>query len=271
MLKKVREFFEMRQVLEVDVPLLSKTASIDEHIDLIQLSCCGKRGYLHSSPEYGMKRLLAEGIEDIYQLSHVFRNEEVGERHQPEFMMAEWYRIGFSLEEMIEETLAFISLFLDQPLDEILTYDEAFLKYANVSWEEVSDRDHHFAFHVEPKLGQRGFAVLKEYPAADAALAQTRWNGEKEVAMRFEVLYKGVELANGYLELTDPQEQKRRLFEANRRREKLGKESYPLDTAFLKALETGIPDCMGVAVGIDRLMMLRHGCDHIDEVIPFAW
>lgn len=271
MLATSRQFFSEREVLEVDVPLLSKSAPIDVHIDLVEATCCQKSSFLHSSPEYGMKRLLADGIGDIFQLSHVFRDGELGDKHHPEFTMVEWYRHGFSFEKMIEETLDFLRLFLPVEKVTTLTYREAFQKIGGKAYEEVEDRDAFFAFEIEPYLGHDCFTVILDFPVQEAALAQIRWNGKEHVAERFEISYRGMELANGYHELADFQDQKRRLEEANKKRETLGKAFYPIDHYFLSALQKGIPDCCGVAVGFDRLMMLRHDIKEIQEVIPFSW
>lgn len=271
MLSKVRAFFAMRGVMEVDVPLLSTAGSIDLHIDLVTATSCGKKSYLHSSPEYGMKRLLAEGCGDIYQLSHVFRDSEVGNRHNPEFMMCEWYRVGSTFQDLIDETLAFVRLFLEESRAEFLTYEEAFLKYTGQLPTEVEDQDHVLAFEIEPLIGREGFTVIQDFPADQAALAQTWWNGKENVAKRFELFYQGVELANGYCELTCPKEQEKRLIHSNKERLEHGKPSYPIDHDFLEALKRGLPDSCGVAVGFDRLMMLKHHAKHISEVIPFAW
>lgn len=266
MLRKARQFFSSKGILEVDVPILSERASIDAHIDLVEANCLGKRAFLHSSPEYGMKRLLSEGIGDIYQLSHVFRNGERGVRHNPEFTMVEWYRCGVSFDEMIEDTIEFVSLFLERPPDyEKLSYQEAFTRYASDYPSSLELRDRLFAFEVEPHLKN---AILHSFPPEQAALAQI---GSEGAAERFELFINGFELANGYHELTDPAEQQKRLERANKERMELGKQSYPLDSRFVEALARGMPDCCGVAVGFDRLMMLRHGVESIDEVIPFTW
>lgn len=265
MLFKAREFFRARNVLEVDVPMLSKMAPVDLHIDLIQTEVNRQRGYLNSSPEYGMKRLLSEGIGDIYQISHVFRDGEVGQRHNPEFVMVEWYRLGFSLEMLMEETLSFSRLFLEEDKFEKLSYNDAFLKYAGKSYLECEDRDYVFAFEIEPKM--KGFTIVYDFPKQDAALAKV----EGDVAKRFELYYYGCELANGYDELQDAEELKGRFVRANAKRKALGKPEYPIDYDFLAALEKGLPACAGVAVGFDRLMMLRHKAKHIKEVIPIAW
>ena len=263
-----RSFFAKRGVLEVDVPILSRSASVDVHIDLVNAVCCGKQAFLHSSPEYGMKRLLAMGIGDIYQISHVFRDGERGERHTVEFTMAEWYRINFSFQQMIDETVEFIRLFLDQlpATPEIFSYQELFLYYTGKYPSTVEERDAVYAFEVEPNLGKQVLTVVNGFPPEQAALSAIGADG---LAERFEVYYQGIELANGYHELTDPLEQQRRLVEANVERKKLGKQVLPIDEDLFQALAQGIPDCCGVAVGFDRLMMLRHQVEEIREISSF--
>lgn len=265
MLASIRLFFAQKHVLEVDVPLLSQRASIDAHIDLIEATCMGRKAFLHSSPEYGMKRLLAEGIGDIYQISHVFRDFESGERHNPEFTLIEWYRQGFSLKEMIEETLALIHLFIPPATYETLSYQEAFERYVGFMPESIEQRDQLFAFEIEPHLKH---TVICDFPKEQAALAQVAEDGTAE---RFEIYYQGIELANGYQELFDAKEQKKRLEEENQKRVLLGKQIYPIDFYFLEALEAKIVDTCGVACGFDRLMMLRHSEEKIETVIPFSW
>lgn len=295
MFRAVRGFFDERGVIEVDCPLISSSASVDAHIDLIPIrDAQDQTRYLHSSPEYGMKRLLADGIGDIYQLAHVFRQGEYGQRHNPEFMMAEWYRLNFAFEEMIEETLDFIRVFLGPLSGSVISYREAINKFTGIDYVTASiDEIVHFLkddlyegaekegkdallnillpIYVEPHLGQGELTALAYYPATQAALAKTRTVNEEGVAERFEIYYRGVELANGYHELADPQEQRQRLLEANQERLRLGKQAYPIDEHFLKALEKGLPSCCGVAVGVDRLMLLRHGKTRLSEVIPFDW
>lgn len=271
LLAKARSFFCERNILEVDVPALSRAGAIDVYIDLIAATCNHKPCFLHSSPEYGMKRLLSQGIGDIYQLSHVFRDHELGDRHQPEFTMVEWYRIDFSLDQMIKETIDFVRLFLDVPQLETLTYREAFERYAHVTPEEAENKDHLLAFTIEPHFGQRCLTVMRDFPPAEAALANITTVNGVPIAERFEIFYRGIELANGYHELIDPHEQRRRLEEGNAKRIKANKQTYPIDTQFLRALENGLPDCCGVAVGFDRLMMLRHQIETIDQIIPLGW
>lgn len=296
MLQTARSFFSQRNITEVDCPLITSKASVDPHIDLIPTFHPSGNRYLHSSPEYGMKRLLSLGIGDIYQLAHVFRQEEVGRKHNPEFMMAEWYRLGFSFEEMIEETLQFCQLFVDAPF-EILSYRDAFKLYTNIDPFTATKEDLEnyivsnnlpiysgakeegkdallnliLALEIEENLGKNRFCALAYYPSSQAALAKTRLIDGALVAERFEVYYNGMELANGYHELIDPIEQEKRLHEANTHRKLLGKEELPIDDFFLKALKQGMPDCCGVAVGVDRLMMLKFNKSSISEVIPFGW
>lgn len=287
MLAESRRFFALREILEVDSPCLIKSASIDAHIDLIAISSI-ETLYLHSSPEYAMKKLLARGLGDIYQLSHVFREGEIGNKHNPEFTMAEWYRLGFSFQNMIEETLDYIQLFVGKLPSRILTYREAFIQYALIDPYTASNEEllGVFAAHdiepgeserefllnvilatiVEPKLGDGELTVMKHYPANQAALAQTVWEENYEVGERFEVYYRGIELANGYHELADAVEQRRRFIASNQQRLRMGKKALPMDEEFLLALNT-LPDCCGVAVGFDRLMMLRHEVSHIQDVM----
>lgn len=294
-LSSARQFFKDRNVLEVDCPILTEGASIDAHIDLMPALFNGSETrYLHSSPEYGMKRLLVEGIGDIYQISHVFRDGEFGRKHNPEFCMAEWYRLGFTFEEMIQETVDFIRLFLGSLPSTTISYREAFLKIAEIDYLQssnqellnylkpfscpdidINDKDGLLnlilGIVIEPKLGQDELTVLAYYPHTQAALAKKTVRDQEQVALRFEVYYQGVELANGYQELADPKEQRQRFLEANSQRLSLKKQPLPLDEKFLAALEKGLPECCGVAVGFDRLMMLRRGAMALSEVIPFDW
>ncbi len=289
MFTNVRAFFTERQVLEVDCPALSRASSIDLHIDPITAG----DGFLHTSPEYGMKRLLAQGLGDIYQLSHVFRKEELGPLHNPEFTLIEWYRVGFSFEEMIEETCDLIQLFCPAKAIEKISYREAFCKFAKINATTASpeelcraaemhglcpspewDRDTLLqllmGFVIEPQLKGENLFVIYHYPATQAALAKTKRVDNIEVAERFEVYYEGIELANGYHELQDAKLQKERLAKALEERKAHNKELLPIDTAFLRALEHGIPDCCGVAVGFDRLMLLKTEAISLSEILPLG-
>ncbi|MBI3237205.1 MAG: EF-P lysine aminoacylase GenX [Chlamydiales bacterium] len=296
--RKVRAFFLERNILEVDCPVLSQAAPIDLHIDVMQASVTAQEiGYLHTSAEYGMKRLLAEGIGDIYQMSHVFRQAEIGSLHNPEFTMVEWYRLQLTFEEMIQETVEFIRLFLGNLPIRHLSYRKALLEYAGVdhlnanvedlilcaaerglsldksssSWDKDTLLQLLLTHIVEPHLGKDRLDILSDFPASQAALSKIEKKEGEFVALRFEIYFNSMELANGYSELTDPIEQRKRLEKAVSDRISIGKDPLCIDENFLKALEKGIPPCCGVAVGFDRLLLLRHHLSHIDDILPFSW
>lgn len=296
MLAAVRSFFANRNVLEVDTPILSHAAPIDTHIEVMPVDLGnGEKGYLHTSPEYAMKRLLADGIGDIYQLSHVYRLGEAGRLHNPEFTMIEWYRIGFTLEQLMDETLELIRLFLGDVPVQVYPYAQAFEKFVGIDYRSATpaqllaiaeqnhlplpsdalswDKDTHLhflmGFLIEPRL--EGLNLIHDFPGSQAALAQTALRGTELVAERFEVYFNGIELANGFHELTDPVEQRRRFMQANEERQKLGKRMLPLDEYFLAALEKGLPESCGVAVGFDRLLMLKLKKEALSEILPFSW
>ena len=286
-MKRVRTFFDTLGVVEVDCPALSFAASIDAHIDPMQVTLAsGKTGYLHTSPEYTMKRLLAHYNTDIYSLCHVFRDNEEGDLHSPEFTLIEWYRINKPLETFIEETLDLIRLFLGPKPATTLTYKQAFLKHLNLdpfstpptqlaplanhpdatTWDKDTLLQLLFTLHIEPKL--QTLTVITDYPATQAALARIK--PDQTTAERFEIYYKGIELANGFHELADAKEQRRRLHAENKKRIALGKAPLPLDEAFLAALEKGLPDCCGVAAGFDRLLMIKLQQQTIHTTIPLT-
>jgi lysyl-tRNA synthetase class 2 len=294
MLALSRTFFAKRNVLEVDCCSLSPCAAIDANIDVIdaQVSLTQK-GYLHTSPEYAMKRLLAAGSGDIFYLGHVFRQGEIGRLHAPEFTMAEWYRLGVSFQQMIEETCQFIQLFLGALPTRVLSYRDAFEQYLSINYTDAPETDllklakqlnftpnswsrstllHFLLTHVvEPKLGRDELTILTHYPPNEAALARVVQKNNEPVAERFEIYFRGVELCNGYHELPDGHELRRRFTAENLERAQAGKPSYPLDEPFLAALGPNFPDCCGVSVGIDRLLLLRHKKASLKEVLPFAW
>jgi elongation factor P--(R)-beta-lysine ligase len=256
MLAQARLFFANRGIMEVDCGALSPYASIDRHIDLIEARVSGRRMFLHSSPEYAMKRLLVEGSGDIYQLGHVFRDGEEGPRHRPEFTMAEWYRLAFSFQQMIDETIAFTALFVGERTTRQLTFEKLFASHGGIPADHT-EMHRMLALEIEPSLDPDVTHIITHFPASEAALAQV----DGDHALRFELFVGGFEVANGYQELEDPGEHRRRFAEANR-------PDYPEDELFLSALERGLPPCCGVAVGFDRLMMARHSVAQIGEILP---
>ena len=301
MLSRARSFFEEKQLLEVDCPACCRFPPLDPHIDpLCVMPLCvvdgSSKRWLHTSPEYGMKRLLAEGVGDIYQISHVFRAGERGRRHNPEFTMVEWYRCGFSLEAMIEETFDFLTLALGGEKEKKrLTYREALLRHAGFDYTTITKKVllelleplhlsspllSHSSFDdllqiamdalVEPKLVGEGLVAIFHYPASQAALAESCLEEGIPIAKRFEIYYEGQELANGYEELRDGEEQKSRLLSANEERTRRGKSSLPIDIDFLASIDR-LPPCCGVAVGFDRLLTLRLKVEEIGQVLPFPW
>ena len=291
-LAAARTFFSQRDLLEVDCGALVRSPPIDSNIDVMSVSVTPhETGYLHTSPEYAMKKLLSEGIGDIFYLGHVFRKEESGPRHNPEFTMAEWYRVGFSLPEMIQETCEFIALFTGSLPLRILSYREAFQHYVRIDytkdplldaaknhridlpedahlWSRDELLDLLLSHIIEPKLGQKEMTILTDYPPNQAALAcLTTKNGEL-VAERFEIYIQGLELANGYHELSDAEELRERFHLLNQERKKEGKEPYAIDEELLDSLQSGtFPPCCGVSVGFDRVLMLKHNAKSLSEVI----
>jgi len=305
LLARVRAFFAERGVMEVDTPILGQGAATDPAIacfttDYLAPGCVrGVPLTLHSSPEFCMKRLLAAGSGPIYQLSHVFRNGESGRRHNPEFMLLEWYRPGFSPAELMDEIDALMSQVLQGYLDyqpaRRITYrqwfvDEtgldpwtdslaAFRKFARERLGSLPDHmpddvldpwlDLLLTHWLEPRLTVPALFV-QDYPPSQASLARLQPQPAGPVAERFELYVRGAELANGFHELADSGEQRQRFEQENRLRQRSGQPQMPLDEALLAALDHGLPDCSGVALGFDRLVMLVSGRETLDSVMPFS-
>jgi len=281
-LQEARRFFETRNVLEVDCGALVKRAPLDPNIDCLPV----EEAFLHTSPEYALKKLLAKGIGDCYFLGHVYRKEELGSLHNPEFTMVEWYRLGFTLSQMIQETAAFLSIFVGELPVQILSYRTAFEKFLDIDYREVplqilqnlaqndtwSRRDclHYLLSQkIEPHLGRNTLTALTSFPASEAALAKTAIVDGEEVSLRFEIYYEGIELANGYHELSDASIIKERFQKTNKAREQAGKTPYLLDENFLASLDK-LPDCSGVALGFDRALMLHLKLPSIQYVLPWG-
>jgi lysyl-tRNA synthetase class 2 len=299
LLAAARGFFAERRVLEVDTPALVRHAVTDLHLHSAQVQLPGHRTplYLHTSPEYAMKRLLAAGSGDIYQIAHVFRGEERGRQHNAEFMLIEWYRCDYSMRQLMQEVAQLAGLLLglapDAPF-EATSYQQAFERQLDCDPLTASDGalrtlaigaalaprlaedcsrddllDWLMGSAVGPRLGTERLCFVHSYPASQAALARLDAD-DARVALRFELYYRGLELANGFEELADAAEQRAR-FEAEReQRRRRGLPVPDIDQALLAALAAGLPPVSGVALGFDRLLMLRSGAGDISEVLPFA-
>lgn len=294
--EKVRRFFKERGVLEVETPVLSRACGTDAHLDYFETSGATPR-YLMTSPEFHLKRLLASGFGDIFEIAHAFRQDEVGQRHNAEFELVEWYRVGMPFEKLMEEVEEFASEVLGKPvMAERLSFREAYRRYAEVDPFAASAEDFRRALErnsvpdvegsnafsredwwdylmvtlVEPHLGAERPQFLMDYPESCAALANTYVNADGDrVAKRFELYIDNMELCNGYEELTDAAEQRRRFDADIAFRRANGKPVPAVDERFLSALESGMPFASGVAVGLDRLYMLALGKKSIEEVVLF--
>ena len=271
-MRLARQFFADRGVLEVDCGALVQRAPIDANINVLTVALSkAETAFLHTSPEYAMKRLLSAGAPDIFFLGHVFRKEEIGRLHSLEFTMAEWYRVGMSFQDMIQETCAFLFLFFGEQRVRLLSYADAFAQYAGElpshasEWSKKEQAHYILAHHIEPHLGQDELTVLIDYPPEEAALACVVEKKGKLVAERFEIYYQGVELTNGYHELSDADELRCRFDEENRQRQLRGEEPYLLDEEFLASVER-LPDCCGVSVGFDRALMLQQKKPSLHDV-----
>jgi lysyl-tRNA synthetase class 2 len=288
LLNRLRAFFHERGFIEIETPLVSAEVIPELHIEPLQLA---NGQFLQASPELHMKRLLAEGATAIYQVTHSFRAGERGQLHNPEFTMVEWYRVGDDMDTGIAFVDKLMQTLLHTPTAKRTSYADAFREYAGIdpfaatldklatiepapAGFDRANRDEWLnlilAKRVEPQLGRNEPEILYHYPASQAALAKTTHTVDgHEVAERFELYYRGIELANGYHELADPAEQRRRFEQVNLERVADGRPALPVPETLLAALEQGFPDCTGVALGFDRLAMLATGAKSIDELLAF--
>ncbi len=291
----LRNFFADRQILEVETPILSNAAVPEPTIAPYPVQCGGNdtlsTQFLHTSPELAMKRLLAAGSGPIYQIAKVFRQGEQGPWHNPEFTLLEWYRPGFTQFNLIQELGELLQTLLHCPPPSLITYCDLFLQHTglhplhapltalrsqlknhSIQGLEQLDRDNCLqliiSYQIQPQLGLDTPQVIYNYPLSQAALARP-CPEDPNWAQRFEVYYQGVELANGFRELTDEKEQRQRFIQDLQRRRELNLPTYPLDERFLSALEAGLPECSGVAMGLDRVLMLLLQATHIHQVISF--
>lgn len=291
LLNDVRGFFGALGVMEVETPLLSGAGNSDPQIQSIRT---GDGGYLRTSPEFALKRLLAAGSGDVFELGKVFRGGESGHAHNPEFTMLEWYRTGFNYHDLMSEVAALVLHCSHGRFDDWqvkrLSYRDLFDNYVGldpftadvrilstvagdhgvtgIELERCQWLDLLMSLVIQPALPEQQLTFVFDYPADQAALARVRQD-TPPVAERFELYLGRTELANGYQELTDAAEQQRRFNADNETRNRRGQESYPVDEHLITALEHGLPECAGVALGVDRLLMALCGAHDISEVIAF--
>lgn len=301
LLSRIRHFFSERDVLEVETPLLSHASVTDPHLTSMTTTfkTIGMEKerilYLQTSPEFAMKRLLAAGIGSIYQLSKAFRQDEKGKRHHPEFTILEWYRLNFDHHALMDEMDSFLKTMLPIEKTERIRMADLFNAHLGINPHQT-DREEliecakkkKLSFHktlenascttwldllfshiIEPTLGESHPIFIYDFPVAQAALAKIR-EEKPPVASRFEVYYKGLELANGFHELQDPDQQRTRFETDLAFRMNNDMATPPMDEYFLAALQHGLPDCAGVALGVDRLLMLALHADNMSDVISFA-
>jgi len=293
LLQDIRDYFSSQQVMEVETPLISMAGNTDPEIQSIRTD---RGDYLRTSPEFALKRLLAAGSGDIFELGRVFRAGESGRSHNPEFTMLEWYRTGFSYQRLMDEVAELVrrcgrGKFDQWPIQK-LSYKQLFLDYveldpfvADESVLSLKAQEHGIkdieldrkqwldlliSMVIQPALPDRCLTFVYDYPADQAALAKIR-DGIPAVAERFELYLGSTELANGYQELTDALEQRQRFTHDNEQRYKRGLSRCEIDQYLLEALAYGLPECAGVALGVDRLLMAVTGVDTIDEVTAFPF
>ncbi|WP_343183055.1 elongation factor P--(R)-beta-lysine ligase [Buchnera aphidicola (Neophyllaphis podocarpi)] len=301
-IKKIRNFFSSINVLEVDTPTLSHFSSNDTYLESFNTiykslnNISIKKLFLVTSPEYHMKRLLACGSGPIYQICHSFRNGEYGNNHNPEFSMLEWYRPNYNMHDLIYEVKKFIKKIINFKKVDFISYKKIFLRYLNINpltikkntlykiilnqnLEHLIQKNYNkndlleilFTVSIQPYLSEFELLFIYFFPKEQALLAKIN-DEDSRVADRFEVFFKGIELANGFCELTNHNEQKKRFKLNNNRRIKLGLPKLKIDYLFLKALSSkNMPFCSGVALGLDRLMMIYFNFKNIQDVITFPF
>ena len=286
-LAKIRAFFAKRNIVEVETPLLSHATNPTPHLASFSINDL----YLQTSPEFAMKRLLAAGSGDIYQICKAFRKGELGRLHNPEFTILEWYRVGFNHHDLMAEVNEFLQTIINTPPAKQFTYEKIFSDFCQINPHTATTQQLKaiaqdrlsittlqqddwlqllFTHLIEPQLGFEQPVFIYDFPPTQAMLAKIRPENPT-VASRFEIYYKGIELANGFHELNDLQEQQKRFTQDLTKRQQLNLPPVPLDKNFLAALPN-LPDCSGVACGIDRLLLHIAAMTSVDEVLcyPFA-
>lgn len=294
-IKKIRHFFDNRGLLEVETPLMSRATITDPHMEGFPVMVGHEEAYLQTSPEYAMKRLLAAGFPDIYQICKAFRVDEAGRYHNPEFTMLEWYRLGFDLHKLMDEVDDLFQTILQCSKAQRVTYQDIFAsleidplkatisdcqKIAINRGMELSDSVMNcskdtwlqllFSLFIEPYLGFDAPVFVYNFPASQASLARLHPDFP-ELAMRVEVFINGMELGNGFDELQDANLQKYRFEQDNELRKAQGLKEKPIDPQLLSALNCGLPQCSGIAIGVDRLIMCALKKQRIEEILAFDW
>lgn len=293
LLADIRQFFSERQILEVETPLLSQHTVTDLHIESFAVPTSTQNYYLQTSPEYAMKRLLAADSGSIFQICKAFRKGDSGTQHNPEFTMLEWYRLGFDHHQLMQEVDDFLKHCIQSVPAEKKTYREIFIDLLKIDPNQITLKELQaqaktfgyesqindtiddllmflFSHSIEPHIGFKAPMIVYDFPAGQAALAKIR-NDHPPVAERFEVYLNGMELANGFHELTNASEQRQRFLQDQTKREKQNFHSIEIDQRFITALESGLPNCAGVALGIDRLLMAKAQTKNIQDIINFPW
>lgn len=279
-MEAVRRFFTERDFVEVETPAIVPSPGLDVHLSAFEVRDPGGRtvGWLATSPEYQMKRLLSAGAERIFQLCRSYRAEEHGRHHEREFTMLEWYRAHATSDDVVRDTEGLVTrvaealgspdaAVLSSPWDR-MRVDEAFDRHARQRIDPADEETFFriWAEEIQPALGAERPVVVTHWPASMASLAKLHPNG---TADRFEAFFRGIELCNGFGELTDAAEQRRRFERDQTQRREAGLPVYPIDERFLEALAGGMPESGGNALGIDRALMLLTGASSIQSVMPF--
>ena len=289
--RQIRSFFNQRGCLEVDTPLLMPHGNPDANIESLYFELDGVKQCLQTSPEFAMKRLLAADSGSIFQICHAFRGGERGRLHHVEFSLLEWYRVGYDYQQLMNEIeLLITSLSLKNCQFSRIRYRELFQQCLDIDIDEIDLADLRelcgkrvdgcnsnslefdqcldllLSLLIAPSLA--GYLFVYDYPVSQASLARCLPNDS--AAERFELFYDGIELANGFSELTDAKEQRARFTSENRIRESRGQAKMEIDERLLDAMEAGLPDCAGVALGLDRLLMILLDCDSIEQVLTFT-
>ena len=263
-LRKIRQFFSDKEVLEVETPILSPFAVTDPDVHSIKVT---DYGYLHTSPEYAMKRLLCKGAPSIFQIAHVFRAGELGRYHNPEFSMLEWYRLNFDHIDLMAEVSEVINLILGPGEYQTIPYKELLGSRYEKLKNDRRELDLAFSLSCE-ELGTGRF-FISDYPADQAVLSRIDPR-DPTVSCRFELVVDGVEIANGYWELQDVAEHEERFQKDLERRANQNAELPEVDQNFMRSLEAGLPDCAGVSVGLDRVLMILAEAHSLDAVMPIG-